>query len=158
MSRTINRVELLGRVGTDPEMRYSQSGTAVATLRLATDRRRQNGETEADWHSVVCWGKQAEAVAEYVKKGNRLFVAGSLAQNSYETEDGQRRYRTEVHAQEVVFLDSNGNGSGRSGEAEEGDQEPVGGAGSAAPHALLVRPPRANAMTGSAPRRGRPRP
>ena len=124
MSRTINRVELLGRVGTDPEMRYSQSGTAVTTLRLATDRRRQNGETEADWHSVVCWGKQAEAVAEYVKKGNRLFVAGSLAQNTFEREDGQRVHRTEVHAQEVVFLDSNGNGNGRSGE-QEGDQEPV---------------------------------
>ena len=124
MSRTINRVELLGRVGTDPETRHSQGGTAVTTLRLATDRRRQNGETEADWHSVVCWGKQAEAVAEYVKKGNRLFVAGSLAQNTFEREDGQRVYRTEVHAQEVVFLDSNGNGSGRSGEQEE-DAEPV---------------------------------
>ena len=120
MSRTINRVELLGRVGTDPEMRYSQSGTAVATLRLATDRRRQNGDTEADWHSVVCWGKQAEAVAEYVKKGNRLFVAGSLAQNTFEREDGQRVYRTEVHAQEVVFLDSNGNGE-RIAKEESGD-------------------------------------
>ena len=110
MSRTINRVELLGRVGADPDLKYSQNGTAVCQLRLATDRRRQNGETEADWHSIVCWGKQAEAVAEYVRKGNRLYVSGSLAQNSYETEDGQRRYRTEVHAQEVVFLDSNGNG------------------------------------------------
>ena len=119
MSRTINRVELLGRVGADPEMRYSQGGTAVTTLRLATDRRRQNGDTEADWHSVVCWGKQAEAVAEYVKKGNRVFVAGSLAQNTFETEDGQRRHRTEVHAQEVVFLDSNGSGNGRSGEREQ---------------------------------------
>ena len=99
MSRTINRVELLGRVGTDPELKYSQNGTAICQLRLATDRRRQNGETEADWHTVVCWGKQAEAVGEYVKKGNRLFVAGSLAQNSYETDDGQRRHRTEVHAQ-----------------------------------------------------------
>ena len=119
MSRTTNRVELLGRVGTDPEMRYSQSGTAVTTLRVATDRRRQNGETEADWHSVVCWGKQAEAVAEYVKKGNRVYVAGSLAQNTFETEEGQRIHRTEIHAQEVVFLDSNGNGNGRSGEQEE---------------------------------------
>ena len=119
MSRTINRVELLGRVGTDPEMRYSQGGTAVTTMRLATDCRRQNGDTEADWHSVVCWGKQAEAVAEYVQKGNRVFVAGSIAQNSYETEDGQRRHRTEVHAQEVVFLDSNGSGNGRSGEREQ---------------------------------------
>ena len=113
MSRTINRVELLGRVGTDPEMRYSQGGTAVTTLRLATDRRRQNGDTEADWHSVVCWGKQAEAVAEYVKKGNRLFVAGSLAQNSFrDVRTASAVYRTEVHAQEVVFLDSNGNGNG----------------------------------------------
>ena len=110
MSRTMNRVELLGRVGVEPDLKYSQSGTAVCQLRLATDRRRQNGQTEADWHSVVCFGKLAEAVAEYVQKGNRVFVAGSLAQNSYETEDGQRRYRTEVHAQEAIFLDSNGNG------------------------------------------------
>ena len=132
MSRTINRVELLGRVGTDPEMRYSQSGTAVATLRLATDRRRQNGETEADWHSVVCWGKQAEAVAEYVKKGNRLFVAGSLAQNTFEREDGQRVHRTEVHAQEVVFLDSSGNGNGESREHERGEGSGSAPAASAA--------------------------
>ena len=115
MSRTMNRVELLGRVGTDPELRYSQNGTAVCQLRLATDRRRQNGETEADWHSVVCFGKLAEAVGEYVQKGNRVFLSGSLAHSSYETEDGQRRYRTEVQAQEIIFLDSNGNGgNGRS--------------------------------------------
>ena len=56
-----------------------------------------------------------------MRKGNRVFVAGSLAQNTYETEDGQRRHRTEVHAQEVVFLDSNGNGNGRSGSREEAE-------------------------------------
>ena len=110
MSRTINRVELLGRVGTEPELKYSQNGTAVCQLRLATDRRRQNGQTQADWHSIVCFGKLAEAVAEYVKRGNRVFVAGTLAQNTFEREDGQRVYRTEVHAQEIVFLDFNGNG------------------------------------------------
>ena len=115
MSRTMNRVELLGRVGADPDLKYSQSGTAVCQLRLATDRRRQNGQTEADWHSVVCFGKLAEAVSEYVQKGNRIFVAGSLAQSSYERDDGERVYRTEVHAQETIFLDSNGNGgNGRS--------------------------------------------
>ena len=139
MSRTINRVELLGRVGADPEMRYSQSGTAVATLRLATDRRRQNGDTEADWHSVVCWGKQAEAVAEYVKKGNRLFVAGSLAQNTFETDDGQRRHRTEVHAQEVVFLDSNGNGNG-TGESRERERGEGSGSAPAASAASAPTP------------------
>ena len=110
MSRTMNRVELLGRVGVVPDLKYSQNGTAVCQLRLATDRRRQNGETEADWHSVVCFGKLAEAVAEYVQKGNRLFVAGTLAQSSYERDDGERVYRTEVRAQEAIFLDSNGNG------------------------------------------------
>ena len=124
MSRTINRVELLGRVGTEPELKYSQNGTAVCTLRMATDRRRQSGETEPDWHSVVCFGKLAEAVGEYAQKGNRVFVAGSLAHSSYETEDGQRRYRTEVQAQEVVFLDSNGNGgNGRSNGNGNGGQQ-----------------------------------
>ena len=130
MSRTINRVELLGRVGGDPEMRQSQGGTPVTQFRMATDRRRQNGDTEADWHSVVCWGRQAEAVAEYVRKGNRLYVSGSLAQNSYETEDGQRRHRTEIHAREVVFLDSNGNGNGAAASGPEQERE---AAGSAAP-------------------------
>ena len=134
MSRTINRVELLGRVGGDPDLKYSQSGTAVCQLRLATDRRRQNGETEADWHSIVCWGKQAEAVAEYVRKGNRLYVSGSLAQNTFETEDGQRRSRTEIHAQEVVFLDSNGNGNGGNGRSNgngTGSREAAGTAAAA---------------------------
>ena len=126
MSRTINRVELLGRVGTEPELKYSQNGTAVCQLRLATDRRRQNGQAEADWHSVVCFGKLAEAVAEYVQKGNRVFLSGTLAQNTFETEDGQRRHRTEVHAQEVVFLDSNGNGNRETvaAGAETADDQP----------------------------------
>ena len=120
MSRTINRVELLGRVGTEPEMRYTQGGTAVTQLRLATDRRRQNGETETDWHNVVCWGKTGEAVNQYVAKGDRIYVAGRLAQNAWENEDGQRRYRTEMHASEVVFLDSrNGNGGNDDGGGED---------------------------------------
>ena len=124
MARTINKVELLGRVGTDPEMKYTQGGTAVTQLRLATDRRRQDGETTADWHSIVCWGKQAEAVNEYVSKGDRLYVAGRLAQNSYETEDGQRRHRTEIHAQEVVFLDSRNGGRETSSEQADDNDLP----------------------------------
>lgn len=116
MSKTVNRVELLGRVGADPEMRYAQSGTAVARLRLATDRLRQNGESETDWHDIVCWGKLAEAVNQYVGKGDRLYVAGRLAQSSWEGEDGQRRWRAEVHAAEVVFLDfRGGEGSSKDG-------------------------------------------
>ena len=111
MAKTINKVELLGRVGADPEMRYTASGIAVTQVRLATDRGRKNGEDATDWHTVVVWDKLGEAVAEYVEKGQRLYVAGRLVQSSWEGDDGQRRYRTEVHAQDVVFLDSSRNGS-----------------------------------------------
>ena len=120
MARTINKVELLGRVGTEPEMTYTPGGTAITKLRLATDRRRQDGQVEADWHDVVCWSKTAEAVNEYVAKGNRIYVAGRLVQNTWDGDDGQRRHRTEVHASEVVFLDSNnGSGNGASDDGEE---------------------------------------
>ena len=117
MAKSINKVELLGRVGADPEMRYTASGIAVTQLRLATDRVRKGGESETDWHQIVVWDKLAEACANYVEKGQRLYVAGRLAQNSWTGDDGQRRYRTEIHAQEVVFLDSarNGGGGNRSG-------------------------------------------
>ena len=123
MSRTINKVELLGRVGTEPEMQYTPGGTSVTKLRLATDRYRKDGEDETDWHDVVCWAGLAEAVNEYVGKGQRIYVAGRLVQNSWEGDPStgsgqgsQRRHRTEVHASEVVFLDSR-NGNGHDGRA-----------------------------------------
>ena len=122
MARTINKVELLGRVGTEPEMQYTPNGTAVTKLRLATDRPRSNGDTDTDWHDVTCWAGLAEAVNEYVGKGQRIYVAGRLVQNTREgpsTGSGQagpRRHSTEVHASEVVFLDS------RNGARDNGDE------------------------------------
>lgn len=112
MAKTINKVELLGRVGAEPEMRYTQGGTPVTQVRLATDRYRRDGEDATDWHTIVVWDKLGEAVAEYVEKGQRLYVAGRLVQSSWEGDDGQRRYRTEIHAQDVVFLDSSRSGNG----------------------------------------------
>ena len=123
MARTINKVELLGRVGTDPEMQYTPGGTAVTKLRLATDRYRKDAENDADWHNVVVWGATAEAVNQYVGKGQRVYVAGRLVQNSWESDDGQRRHRTEVHASEVVFLDSK-NGTGNGDDGPEADASP----------------------------------
>ena len=106
-------------------MKYTQGGTAVTQLRLATDRHRQDGSVEAGWHSITCWAGLAEAVNQYVAKGDRLYIAGKLVQNSYATEDGQRRHRTEIHASEVVFLDSrNGNGSAKESE-DAAAEEPV---------------------------------
>ena len=139
MSRTINKVELLGRVGTDPEMQYTPNGTAVTKLRLATDRRRQDGEVEADWHNVVIWSKSAEAVNEYIGKGDRIYVAGRLVNNTWEGDPstgsgqaGQRRYRTEIHASEVVFLDSR-NGNGNGGQVNDGDASDVEQTAAASP-------------------------
>ncbi|MCY4619189.1 MAG: single-stranded DNA-binding protein [Chloroflexi bacterium] len=111
MSRTINRIELLGRVGTDPELRQTKQGTAVCRLRLATDRRNGSGDAQTNWHNLVVWGKTAEAVAEYVRKGDRIYVSGRLGYDSWEDQDGQRRQTTEVHANEVVFLDSRNSSS-----------------------------------------------
>ena len=148
MSRTINRVELLGRVGTEPEMKYTPGGTPYTKLRLATDRRRQDGETTPDWHSVVCWGKTAEAVNQYVDRGGRIYVAGRLVQNSWEGDDGQRRHRTEIHAQEVVFLDSRNGGA----------QEQAGDEGSPLLARHRIATPDRRAHHGAAPtHRGRPR-
>ena len=96
---------------------------SCATVILATDRLRRDGDDETDWHQVVVWDKLAEAVAQYVEKGQRIYVAGRLAQNSWTGDDGQRRYRTEIHAQDVVFLDSsrNGNGGGNNGSYASAD-------------------------------------
>ena len=76
MARTINKVELLGRVGIDPEMQYTPGGTAVTKLRLATERYRKDAENDTDWYNVVVWGATAEAVNQYVGKGQRVYVAG----------------------------------------------------------------------------------
>ncbi len=121
MARTINHVTLLGRVGADPELRSTKSGTAVIQLRLATDRYSKNGPAETDWHSVVVWSKSAEAVARYVAKGDRVHVTGRLQQHSWQTDSGERRSKVEVHASEVIFLDSRGDRNGRDDREEGGD-------------------------------------
>ncbi len=122
MTRTINHVTLLGRVGADPELRSTKVGTAVVQLRLATDSHSKSTETtETDWHSVVVWGKTAEAVARYVSKGDLVHVTGRLQQHSWQTDSGERRSRTEVHASEVIFLDSRSDRNGHDDREEGGD-------------------------------------
>ena len=120
MSRTVNKIELLGRLGADPEVRSTNGGTSVANLRLATERRVRDGEPETDWHTVVCWAGQADAVGRYLGKGDRVYVAGRLGYSTWEGSDGQIRHKAEVHASEVVFLDSrNSNGYARGHETND---------------------------------------
>ena len=109
----MNKVMLIGNVGADPEVRYVEQGVAVARLRLATAARGytlQNGTQVPDWHQVILWRKLAEIVEKYVHKGDRLYVEGRLRYSTYDDKQGQRRYVTEIWADNMEML-SNGRNS-----------------------------------------------
>jgi single-strand DNA-binding protein len=113
----LNTVVLIGRLTRDPELRYTQTGKAVATLRLAVDRGTTNpqGERETDFIDVVVWDKQAETVANYLQKGRLVAVQGRLQIRNYETQEGQRREKAEVVANSVRFLDRGTDSAGAGG-------------------------------------------
>jgi single-strand DNA-binding protein len=106
MNDGMNRVILLGNLGADPELRYTTTGVAVLSLRLATNEsyvdKNKEPQERTEWHTVVIWGPRAEGLARVLVKGSGVLVEGSLRTSSYEKE-GQKRYRTEVHAREVCF-------------------------------------------------------
>lgn len=105
----LNKVMIIGNLGTDPEMRYTANGNAVTTFRVACSRSYSgpDGERkeETEWFTVVTWNKLAETCSQYLQKGRRAYVEGRLQTRSWEGPDGQRKYRTEVIAQTVLFLD-----------------------------------------------------
>jgi single-strand DNA-binding protein len=115
----VNKVILIGNLGRDPELKYTNSGTPVCRLSLATTRAWTNKEgersEETEWHRVTVWGKQAEHCNNYLQKGRSAYVEGRLKTSSYE-EDGVKKWSTEVIADTVQFLggrgESNGNGGG----------------------------------------------
>lgn len=117
----INKVILIGNLGADPELRYTPGGQAVADLRLATSRRWQgkdgSPQEETQWHRVVVWGKQAEQCKEFLAKGRQVFIEGRLQTRSWEDRDGNKRYTTEVVAQQVQFLGGRGGGGSDFGAA-----------------------------------------
>jgi single-strand DNA-binding protein len=118
MAEGLNRVMLLGNLGADPELRVTPGGQAVLKLRLATTESyldRNNARQErTEWHQVTLWGKRGEALAKFLTKGERLFVEGRIQTSSYE-KDGEKRYRTEIVATNVIL-----GGRGKGGEASEG--------------------------------------
>lgn len=124
----LNRVVLIGRLTQDPELRYTNSGTAVASFSLAVDRNRanQNGERETDFINIVVWQKQAETVAQYLHKGRMAAVDGRLQIRSYDNREGQRVRVAEVVAESVRFLDRGDNTSGGGGSSFSGST-PSGG-------------------------------
>ena len=115
MARGINKVILIGNLGRDPETRYSQGGSAVTNFSVATTeswRDRNSGEQQerTEWHNVVCFARLAEIAGEYLHKGSKVYIEGSLRTSSWE-QDGQKRYRTEVMARDMQMLDSRGAGA-----------------------------------------------
>ena len=120
----LNRVILIGRLTADPELRYTQNGTAVTNFRLAVDRpyTSQSGQREADFIPVVVWDKQAETCANYLNKGRLVAVDGRLQVRSYDAQDGSRRWVTEVVAQDVRFLDRGRQSDQEGGAPRETDQ------------------------------------
>ena len=105
---SVNEVRLLGRLGKDPELRYTQNQTAVCNMSLATSeyRKDQNGNKNefTEWHRIQAWGNQAENCSKYLKKGSQAFVAGRLQTRVWE-DNGQKKYSTEVVASSIQFLD-----------------------------------------------------
>lgn len=117
----LNHVILIGRLTKDPELKYTPSGTAVASFTLAVDRFRKNadGEKEADFIPIIAWQKQAENCAEYLAKGSLIAVDGRMQVRTYDAKDGTKRWATEVIAHNVRFLESE-----RSRERESGGYDP----------------------------------
>ncbi len=105
---SLNRVLLIGNLGRDPEVRYTQGGNPVANFTMATTDRwtDPSGEKKerTEWHRIVVWGKQAQIVGEYLKKGRQVCVEGSLQTREWTDRDGNKRYTTEVRAQRVQML------------------------------------------------------
>jgi len=117
MPKSVNKVILVGNVGKDPEVRYSQSGTPAANFSLATNEgfKDLNDEWQdrTEWHSIVAWQRLAEIVGEYVAKGSKVYVEGKLQTTSWEDwQSGERKYRTEIVARDLLLLDPQENSGG----------------------------------------------
>ena len=126
---SLNKIMVIGNLGTDPEMRYTPNGNPVTSFRLATTHKYTTGDgerkEETEWFTITAWNKLGELVNQYVTKGKRVYVEGRLKSSEWEGQDGQKRFRNEIAANTVLFLDRAPQSEG--GEApttEDGDDLP----------------------------------
>ncbi len=142
MARGVNKVILIGNLGKDPEVRYTPGGDAVANITLATseswkDKNTGEQKEKTEWHRVVFFGKLAEIVGQYLKKGSKIYVEGKLQTRKWQDKNGQDRYTTEVVVQgyggDMQMLDSRGAGGGDFAPAQTG-----GGAPASQPQPAMV--------------------
>lgn len=135
-SRGINKVILIGNLGTDPETRYMPSGGAVTNVTVATNeswKDKQTGQTQdrTEWHKVVMFNRLAEIAGEYLKKGSKVYIEGSLRTRKWQDKNGQDRWTTEIVASELQMLDSRTGGAGMPGDqfSEYDSMQPSGPSG-----------------------------
>lgn len=124
MSNDINRVTLIGRLTKDPDLRYTQGGTSVASFSIANNRSytAQNEKKEqVSYFNCVAWGKSGEVIAQYGKKGNRIGIEGRLQQRSWQDQSGQKRNTTEIVVENFQFLESKGRESESEADTASGD-------------------------------------
>jgi single-strand DNA-binding protein len=129
MSKSLNKVQLIGNLGRDPELKYTSAGVAVATFSIATSDswKDQEGNTQerTEWHNIVAWRKLAEICGEWLKKGKRVYIEGRLQTRSYE-KDGVKKYTTEIVADQLIMLDGAPKaGAGGDAEAVAPDATPA---------------------------------
>lgn len=101
----LNRVTIIGNLGKEPEMKYTANGSAVTTFSVASSYKPAEGKEQTEWFTVVCWNKLAEVCAQHLAKGRKVYVDGRLQTRSWDGPDGAKKYRTEVIANQVLFLD-----------------------------------------------------
>jgi single-strand DNA-binding protein len=126
---SVNKALLVGRLGRDPETRFTSGGQAVCNFTMATDQtyKDRNGERQkrTEWHRIVLWGKLAELAQQYLKKGSLVFIEGRIQTRQWDDREGQKRNTTEIVATEMRFLGGRGDGTAAGGAAEGG--APAGG-------------------------------
>ena len=129
MARGVNKVILIGNLGAEPEVRQTPSGVPVANVSLATseswiDKATGDRQERTEWHRLVLWRKLAEIAGEYLKKGSKIYVEGKLQTRSWDAEDGQKRYSTEVVVDDMQMLDSRDGDRGGAPMDDPGPMEP----------------------------------
>jgi single-strand DNA-binding protein len=128
MARSVNKVILIGNLGGDPELRYSQGGTAVCNMSLATNEQYTDAEgnvvQRTEWHDIAAFGRLGEICEEYLSKGSQVYFEGQLQTNEWKDQEGNARYSTEVKALDMMFLD--GNRQGGAGDQGGGKQPGAG--------------------------------
>lgn len=135
MAKGVNKVILIGHLGQDPEVKYMPSGSAVANVSIATaeqwkDKNTGEKQEKTEWHRVIFFGRLAEVVGEYLRKGSQVYVEGRLQTRKWQDKNGQDRYTTEIVAGELQML--GGKGTGERADASSGSGDYSAGAGSAA--------------------------